>query len=346
MSVALPPRNLAFVSDGTLSSWDDGAETNAGRLAKLLREVGATRGQDWFYDRGIQGEGWRRWLHAATGEGINTSICRGYGWLASRYRHGDRIFLFGFSRGAYAVRSLAGMIGRIGLLRREHASERHVMQAFRLYQKHRLSRRDKLFRQQHCDLDVPVEMLGVWDTVKALGLPYPALTYLHPAATEFHDHELAPHIRHGYHALAIDEDRRAYTPILWTRTPDWQGRLEQCWFSGAHADIGGEVRRLPEARGLSNIPLNWMLRRAERHGLTLPDGWGTRFPEDPAAPAHGNRRGPSRGFLIREPRVIGLGDGEVLHLSIRERQAAVSGYRPRAVSRAAETATSAGPRAA
>lgn len=338
MAAALPERNLAFVCDGTLSSWEPGEETNAGLLARLLQEIGSTRHQDWYYDRGIQGDRWKRWLHAATGKGINTSIRRGYGWLASRYRPGDRIFLFGFSRGGYAVRSLAGMIGQIGLLRREHASERNVMTAFRLYERDDPGRHGVIFRERFCHGDIPVEMLGIWDTVKALGLPYPILSYLHPATAEFHDHGLAAHIRHGYHALAVDEDRRAYRPILWERSPGWEGRLEQCWFPGAHADVGGEVRRFPAARPLANIALNWIARRAEGHGLVLPDRWQERFPEDPAAPAHGNRRGPSRWFIMREPRIVGQGDGEVLHLSIRERQAVLGGYAPRALTGAAAPA--------
>jgi hypothetical protein len=171
-------------------------------------------------------------------------------------------------------------------------------------------------------------MLGVWDTVRALGLPYPVLSRLGHLAAEFHDAALGPRILHGYHALALDEDRTAFAPILWRRSPDWLGRLEQAWFPGAHGDVGGEVRSRPEARPLANIPLNWMLRRAARHGLGLPEDWDRRFPEDPGAPSLGNRSGVARLFLLRRPRVAGGADGEILHLSIRERMAALPGYRP------------------
>lgn len=323
-------RNLIFICDGTLSSDRRGEETNAGLLWRLLRERAAPDRQAVHYDRGVQGTGWRKWLNAASGLGVNLSICRGYGFLAGQYRPGDRIFLFGYSRGAYAVRSLAGMIGRIGLLKPKYASERYVNLAFRFYEIGSNSMARQHFSAHRCHSTVPVEMLGVWDTVKTLGLPYPLLNRLAPMATEFHDDQLGPHVRHGYHALGVDEDRRSYRPILWRRSLDWQGRLEQVWFPGAHGDVGGEVRWRPAARPLSNVSLNWMLRRADQAGLLLPSDWDTRFPEDVAAPMLGSRIGLARLFLLRAPREIGTADGEVIHLSIRDRQGAMARYKPRA----------------
>ncbi len=321
-------RNLVFVSDGTLSTLRPGAETNAGLLYRLLEEIGPRPWQQFDYDPGVQGTGWAKWLNAITGKGINLAICQGYGFLASRYRRGDRIYLFGYSRGAYAVRSLAGMIGSVGLLKREQATQRNVRRAFRLYQRNGSSAAKASFIARRCHDHVPIEMLGVWDTVKALGLPYPVLSRLGRMATGFHDHTLGHHIERGYHALAIDEDRTAFAPILWQRSEHWEGRLEQAWFPGVHGDVGGDIGSLAEARPLANIPLNWMLRRAARHGLILPQGWETRFPEDPAAPQVGNRSGMARLFLFRRPRVTGDGDGEAIHLSIRDRMAALPGYRP------------------
>ena len=324
-------RNLVFVSDGTLSTLSPGEETNAGLLYRLLAEIGPRSYQQFDYDPGVQGSGWARWLNAITGVGINLSICQGYGFLASRYRRGDRIYLFGFSRGAYAVRSLAGMIGSVGLLKREHATQRNIRRAFRLYERN--GNRNECgatseFSARHCHGDVTIEMLGVWDTVKALGLPYPVLSRLAQMATGFHNHTLGHHILRGYHALAIDEDRTAFAPILWQRSEHWEGRLEQAWFPGVHGDVGGDIGRLAEARPLANIPLNWMLHRAARHGLILPEDWETRFPEDPAAPQIGNRSGIARLFLWRRPRATGDGDGEAIHLSIRDRMAALPGYQP------------------
>ena len=323
-------RNLVFLSDGTLSSISEGEETNLGRLYRLLAEPGQSDAQRFEYDRGIQGTGWRKWLNAATGQGINMTICRGYAFLASHYRPGDRIYLFGYSRGAYAVRSLAGMIGRIGLIKNNYATERHVRLAFRFYEVGSNSVARKHFSKHRCHEGVEIEMLGIWDTVKSLGLPYPLINRLAPMVTEFHDDELGRHIRHGYHALAVDEDRTSFKPLLWRRSPSWEGRLEQAWFPGAHGDVGGEVRGHPDSRPLSNISLNWMLRRADRHGLVLPDGWEGRFTEDACAPMMGCRRGINRLFVLRSPREIGGADGETFHLSIRDRMHGVAGYSPRA----------------
>lgn len=298
-------------------------------LMRVLSKIGKSDAQRYRYDRGIQGDGWRKWLNAASGEGINQSIRRGYAFLSRHYVPGDRIFLFGYSRGAYAVRSLAGMIGRIGLLRSEYSHPRYGALAFRFYEVGSNSPARQHFSANRCHTDVPIEMLGIWDTVKSLGLPYPILNRLAPMATEFHDDQLGSHIRHGYHALAIDEDRESFRPLLWQRSAHWEGRLEQAWFPGAHGDVGGDVRYLPEARGLANISLVWMLRRAVRHGLVLPNDWEDRFPTDVNAPMMGCRRGVARMFVLRKRRVVGDADGEMLHLSIRDRMQSGTGYAPR-----------------
>lgn len=331
-------RNLVFVCDGTLSSIRSGEETNAGLLYRLISDAGEDPRQILQYDPGVQGEGWRKWLNAASGKGVNRSIKTGYAFLARHWRPGDRILLFGYSRGAYAVRSLAGMIGGVGLLRPDYARDRYVDLAFRFYEVGSNSPARRHFSRHRCHEHVPIEMLGVWDTVKSLGLPYPLLNRLAPMATEFHDHRLGDHILRGYHALAIDETRTSFSPILWQLSHEWNGRLEQAWFPGAHGDVGGEVRLYPRARPLSNLALNWMLRRAEDCGLILPQGWRSAFPEDAAAPMLGTRRGLGKLFLLRRRRFVGGGDGERLHPSVRERMAAVPRYRPRGHLRAPDGA--------
>ncbi|MEM9059793.1 MAG: DUF2235 domain-containing protein [Pseudomonadota bacterium] len=333
-----PGRNLIFICDGTLSTTRTGYESNAGLLHGLLSSEGSgAASQIVAYDRGVQGSGWRRWLNAASGLGINLSIRNGYAFLARTYEPGDRIYLFGYSRGAYSVRSLAGMIGGIGLLKSNYATERHVNLAFRFYEVGSTSTACRHFSTHRCHQGIQVEMLGVWDTVKTLGLPYPVLNRLAPMATEFHNDELAPHIQHGYHALAIDEDRTSFAPLLWKQSRDWQGRLEQTWFPGAHADVGGQISH-KRTRPLSNISLNWMLRRADAHGLTLPEGWASMFPEDATAPMIGSRSGTARLFVLRAPRQTGTSDGETIHLSIRERMRAQPRYRPRGNLTAEESA--------
>jgi uncharacterized protein (DUF2235 family) len=320
------PRHHVFIIDGTLSRLNDGEETNAGLVYKLLQEV---PGVEVGYDPGVQGHGPMKWGAVLTGNGINCSIRQGYQALARGYRPGDKIFLFGFSRGAYAVRSIAGMIARVGLLTPEHARGKLVRRAFRIYENCDAQARAERFHRKFCHETIEIEMIGVWDTVKSLGLPFPVLSRIAPMATEFHDHKLSPIIRNAYQALAADENRRAFAPIPWTCQPNWPGRLEQAWFAGAHSDVGGFVYERPEARKLSNISLHWMLTRAAMCGLPLPEGWQARFPTDPCAPMLGPYMGSSKFFLFRCPRRFGPPQIDYLHESLIERMK--TGYRPRLI---------------
>ncbi len=326
------PRTHVFIVDGTLSQLEPGRETNAGLLYKLLLTTGARRGQTVAYNPGVQGRYAAKWVAAAAGIGITLSIAQGYAVLSRRFRPGDRIMLFGFSRGGYAVRCLAGMIGRLGLLRRECVSDWHVTQALHFYQLDDLGPHGRLFRRTHCRGDVPVEFIGVWDTVKALGVPYPGFSRLAPMAAHFHDELLLSNVRHAYHALALDEDRSAFTPLPWRLGPARrEGRVEQMWFPGAHGDVGGQVWTRPEARPLANIPLVWMIERALRSGLDAPSDWRRFFPTDAAAPAKGTRSGSARLFWDRRPRSIGLCASEAIHTSVYERIDRLRDYRPLAL---------------
>lgn len=302
-----------IIIDGTQSKLTIGHETNAGLLYKLLDEVRDPKTTNIHYDAGIQGHGFWNWVTIASGWGINQVIKEAYDRLASRYEPGDKIYLFGFSRGAYAVRSVAGMINRLGLLRKDCATSRNLRQAFRLYESHASSKSIQDFRDAVCHADVEIEMIGVWDTVKALGIDYPILSRLAPMATDFHDDSISNPVKNAFHAIAIDETRTAYKAVLWDTKPDWKGNLEQVWFRGAHSDVGGHVGSFPKARNLSNIPLVWMLERAVRCGLTLPSDWRDRFSMDPEAPAVGSLRGISKFFIFRERRPLGQKPNEYLH---------------------------------
>jgi len=143
-----------------------------------------------YYEAGIQWRDWRATGDIILGRGINRQIRRAYGYLSSRYRPGDRIFLLGYSRGAFAARSLAGAIDRIGLLRADAATERNVHQAFRHYRDGPASAAASAFSRVHCHPTCHVEMVGVWDTVKALGFCVPVLWRFRVDQHAFH----SPHL--------------------------------------------------------------------------------------------------------------------------------------------------------
>ncbi|MEM8629942.1 MAG: DUF2235 domain-containing protein [Pseudomonadota bacterium] len=301
------------ILDGTNSSLVPGDETNAGILFKLLRETHPATHLSLHYEAGVQWESWRQTPNVVSGYGINGRIRRAYGALASRYRPGDRIFLFGFSRGAYAVRSLAGIIGSVGLLTPAKSTERNIRQVFRHYERSPSAAVAADFKRLHCQADVPIEVIGVWDTVKALGIRLPLLWTLTEHKHLFHNHALGPHVRRGFHALARDERRLVFQPVLWETPDGFDGRVEQVWFRGTHGDVGGQLHGKNAARPLSNIPLVWMLSRAEASGLVLPQDWRKRFECDVRAPSVGMNHKWGKLFLARRDRPIGTDPSERMH---------------------------------
>lgn len=313
------PAIHVVILDGTLSSLVAGRETNAGLAFKLLAGQGARANLTVYYEAGIQWRDWASTWDVVTGRGLNRQIERAYGVLASRYRRGDRIILMGYSRGAYAVRSLAGVIDLVGLLQADCATMRNVRQAYRHYRLGARSRYAADFRRLYCHADVQITALGVWDTVKALGLRLPLLWRWSQGAHQFHSAALGGHVQHGFQALAADETRIAYAPVLWQTPPDWQGHIEQVWFRGNHADIGGQLMGKTASRPLANIPLVWMLERLSACGLPLPPDWQRNFPQDPAAPSIGNWHGWAKLFLSRRRRIIGRDASESWHPSAQAR---------------------------
>ncbi len=325
-----PPRRRGAVDhvillDGTMSTLAPGHETNIGRIFRLL---GQRRGAQvaLYYEAGPQWRGWRDLREVATGAGVEAQIRRAYGWLASHYRPGDRIFLFGYSRGAFAVRSLAGIIDRVGLLTAADATERNVGLAWRYYKASDPRPAMQTFRRRFCHADVTVEFIGVFDTVKALGLRLPLLWMWTEGSHRFHSHALGPVVRRGAHALALHETRAVFAPILWETDgaggPVGDGavgggiagdRIEQVWFPGAHGDVGGHLGGFEAARPRANLSLLWMLDRAEAAGLPLPADWRAGIAADAGAPSVGTWRGWGCLFLLRSRRPALRDPSERLH---------------------------------
>jgi uncharacterized protein (DUF2235 family) len=259
-------KQIVFCADGT---WDTTtSHTNVYRIYKALL---VTADQMPFYDDGVGADGNPiiKLVGGAFGTGLWQKIKDGYAKIAHVYEAGDSVFLFGFSRGAYTARSLAGMIACAGLPT-ANFTEDMVNTAFDAYRAGAGDlRQQKLEELANCDMDdnPTIEMVGVWDTVGSLGIPA-AIGQVDPVAYGFLDTSLNPKIKHGYHALAIDERRAQFPPTLWEGTIGPDQTIEQVWFTGAHSDVGGgEPSDGTGTTALSDITLAWMMDKASALGL-------------------------------------------------------------------------------
>ena len=312
------PLTHVIIIDGTMSALLPGSETNAGQAYNLIKS-GIAKHTVLHYFPGIQlqsGKVLSSCWNIITGNGINLQIKRAYGALASRYQIGDNIILIGYSRGAFAVRSLAGIIDSLGLLKNVHATERNVITAFRYYKNGTRSEIAQVFQKEKCHLSAKITAIGVWDTVKALGLPLPFIWRFFNSKHQFHNDQISKSVGHGFHALAINETRLAYKPVLWTAPVNWQGILEQRWFRGNHGDIGGQLSGFLESRPLANIPFVWIMERLEDVGLQLKTNWKDEFPQDILAPSTASWWKEKLFILLRARRQIGSNPSELIHGSV------------------------------
>lgn len=253
---------LILLFDGT---WNDPQDrTNVYRLSRCIEDFDGTLRQRFFYDPGVGTAPFSRLTGGAFGHGLSRNLLEGYDWLVRRYLEGSEIFVFGFSRGAYTARSLVGMLRKCGLL---HTSTPALLKrAEALYRNKNVAPNDSLacrFRQRY-SREVGVQLIGVWDTVGALGIPGTRLS--ERGFYSWHDTQLSKIVRHAYHAVALDEFRAAYDVALWTGARKLQQlEVEQRWFIGAHANVGGGYDDDP----LCELPLVWLLERAQAAGLKL-----------------------------------------------------------------------------
>lgn len=309
-------KRLILCCDGTWNRADQAfngqlTPTNVIRLGyRIAKRDTAGRSQIIYYDQGVgTGDFLDRGLGGAFGYGLNAHIFEAYRFLIANYEPGDEIFLFGFSRGAYTARSVAGMIRKCGILKRERVQD--YAQALSLYRDAAQKPDDaipSLFRKTSSisgDHPIEIKCIGVWDTVGALGVPIAGLRTLTSSRYLFHDTELSGKVNFAYQALAIDERRDPFQPTLWTYKPKPDQTVEQVWFSGTHSDVGGGF----SDRGLSDISLEWMIEKACNAGLAFDE-------EVMNAPGHALVKNPFaklnrvesflRGFLFAKDRTIGL----------------------------------------
>jgi len=229
-------------------------------------------------------------LGGVFGVGVIARIVRGYTYISRNYQSGDSIHISGFSRGAYTARALAGMIAKIGLLNKETYDPNDKEDGYRRGYEAWIKAKGITFQGKDIlinmlntvtglaeevvarialkprDLipDVPMSSVGVWDTVGSMGIP----EYIKGRRRDlfsFVDTALNPKVEHGFHAMALDEERRDFPVTRWQKDP----RIEEVWFTGAHSDVGGGYPA--QECGLSDIALNWMMLKFQSVGVLLAD---------------------------------------------------------------------------
>lgn len=271
-------QRLVLLFDGTWNAPED--RTNVFRMAQRIPEYDGDIRQRFFYHPGIGNGGVTRFMSGVFGYGLSKTLLDGYEWLARRYTNADEIWIFGFSRGAYTARSLAGLIHQCGLLR--VVTPGLLDKAEELYRNKDAEQDDKACRTFRRDYSrTPrIRFVGVWETVGALGIP--GTHFSESGKYAWHDTELSDIIDYAYHAAALDEHRAAYNVSLWVsedgRPKAVNREVEQRWFIGAHANVGGGYG--PQD-ALADIPLQWMTEKASGAGLKLDafsaadDAWQT-----------------------------------------------------------------------
>ncbi len=286
-----PGKNIIICCDGTGNEYTAYHNTN---VVHIFENIVRNSNQLAFYDPGVgtfssfgqtMGKALGNLLGKGFGWGLQQNIEDPYRYLMDRYQAGDentepdKVFIFGFSRGAFTARALAGMLFKVGLLQK--GSKNLIPYASRIYNGRRrikssdsASTRTKKevvnaeneitargFKETYCHPCHPY-FIGVWDTVASLGYFF---------GKKFFDHKLHPEVRYAYHAVSIDEKRKKFPISLWDESNinKNQQTIKQVWFAGVHSDVGGSYRE----KGLSNVALRWMLQQANNAGLILTDGW-------------------------------------------------------------------------
>lgn len=320
-------KNIVLFSDGTGNSSKALFKTNVWRLYQAL-DLSAPD-QIAYYDDGVGTSSFKPYaiLGGAIGLGLKRSIKHIYAFLSRNYEPGDRIYSFGFSRGAFTIRKLVGLVGNQGLARGATEAElwRDVDRKWWAYRKWARTKvmgqiRDLLSPRKTtashklaADPNVKFTFVGLWDTVSAYGLPIEELKrawdhYIWPLS--MNDRTPGGNIEKAFHALSLDDERNVFHPVLWTEEDEPQNaaskhlndeRISQVWFAGVHANVGGGY---PDD-SLACVPLFWIMNEAANRKLRFQP---VEFAKLQSAaitngPLYDSRRGVS-GYYRYNPRKI------------------------------------------
>jgi uncharacterized protein (DUF2235 family) len=267
------PKNIVICCDGTGNEFGD-ANSN---VVKLYTALAIDNEQVGYYHPGVGTMGdpaerhrmaraWSKIKGLTFASGFKDNVLDAYRYLMNVYNDGDHVYLFGFSRGAYTVRAIAGLLDGYGLLC--PGNEGHLPYAWSLYadqhhdrNKHTIDHRENsaaAFKETFSRKHFTIHFVGIWDTVSSVGWISTPLRLFNVAQN--------PTIQHGRHAISIDERRCFFHDNLWGDPLPGQDLL-QLWFSGVHSDVGGSYTQ--PTSGLSNITLQWMLNEAKAAGVIL-----------------------------------------------------------------------------
>ena len=270
-------KNIIICCDGTGNEYGN-KNTNVVKLFDIIEKV--SEKQIAYYDPGVgtlSAPGVftkpmkfiSKLSGLAFGFGITRNIEDAYEYLMDKYEEGDYVYLFGFSRGAFTVRALAGMLHKCGLL--EKGSNNLIPYATRMYRYGSIDIADGFKRT--FSRECKPHFVGVWDTVKSIGLFIPR---------RFPNALLNTDVNVGIQALSIDEKRSKFRPNLWEVVEDVNQYIRQVWFAGVHSDVGGSYKE----SGLSDVALKWLIDEALKHGLIINEGKYSQIKPNPEDKLH------------------------------------------------------------
>jgi uncharacterized protein (DUF2235 family) len=321
-------KRLILCADGTWNVRDQVDKVTNKRqpsnVTKVARAIlpRASSGIDqivYYYDGLGTAGGLDRYTGGAFGKGIEANIRDIYRFIVYNYEPNDELYLFGFSRGAFTVRTLAGFMNKVGLIKKD--DDYYVPEIYACYESSRGPGSPEWTKAFHNVKTVrpspPIRFIGVWDTVGALGAPGFLGQILNKNKYQYHDIELNQNIQNAYQALAIDEGRKAFKPNVWIRPLGWSGKLEQAWFPGVHSNVGGGYS--PD--GLANEALHWIVEKAEGLGLQFDSNYLKHFTPCFNSVLHESMT-PTYRMMGRHIRPLGNQsvDGELLHKSALDRR--------------------------
>ena len=278
-------KRIIICCDGTWNKpesetrvWDKKQKiTNVLKTVRAIKPVGSDgKNQIVYYEKGVGTGGFfDRWIGGFTGKGIDQNIKNAYRFLCNNFVEEDEIFCFGFSRGAYTVRALGGLVNLVGIINKLELNHLPIIyKYYRTSPEKRKNHPSHLIIQQLIKNEKTakpeIKFMGVWDTVGALGAPTPLLGWITKKLFVGFFNTAAENIKYAYQALAIDERRRPFTPSVWTDCSE-KTVMQQVWFPGAHSNVGGGY----EEAYLSDLAFLWMVEKAAQLGLTFEDKYLT-----------------------------------------------------------------------